>query len=131
MRVTVYTLIDITNTGVVHAAGIEKDYQQHSNYNTVIQTVSLTTNLAPTTVTIKHENINGIGFGSKYRNTQKYWIAEFNIEQENSVTLPILLQNFKYVPVITGLDETVKIDRPVFIPDDTKFCNVFFNLADN
>ena len=97
----------------------------------MIQTVSLTTNLEPTIVTIKQENINGIGFGSKYRNTQKYWIAEFNIEQENSVTLPILLQNFKYVPVITGLDETVKLDKPVFMPNDTKFCNVFFNLADN
>lgn len=131
MKVTVYTLVDITNTGVVHATGIEKDYQQHSNYNTVIQTVSLTTNVEPTTVTIKHNNINGIGFGSKYRNTQKYWMAEFNIEQENSITLPILLQNFNYVPVITGLDETVKIDKPLFLPNDPKLCNVFFNLADN
>ena len=45
MQVEIYTLIDITNTGIRHADGDNKKFQQQANLNTIIQTVSLTTNV--------------------------------------------------------------------------------------
>ena len=131
MQVEIYTLIDITNTGVRHADGDNKKFQQQANLNTIIQTVSLTTNVYLRNTYSKKENINPHKFGSKYRNQQRYWIVKFETEVTGSFDLVTLKNNFNLVPIILGLDETVKIEQPVFHTQDKQHCNIIFNLVDN
>ena len=131
MQVEIYTLIDITNTGVRHADGDTTKFQQQSNYNTVIQTVSLTTNIIPKKTIIKHENINGLGFGSSFRNRHKFWSVVFETENSSVLDLKILKDNFHLVPIIIQLEETGKIIQPIFDTVDVTSCNIIFNLVDN
>tara|TARA_Y100000114_G_scaffold156215_1_gene182662 strand:+ start:653 stop:1048 length:396 start_codon:yes stop_codon:yes gene_type:complete len=130
MQVEIYTLIDITDTGVKHADSDTKKFQQQANLNTVIQTVSLTTNVYLKKTYSTTLNINALHFGSKYRNKQKCWIAKFEPEVTGSFDLDILKNNFNLVPIILGLDETVKVDQPVFYTTDEQHCNIIFNFVD-
>ena len=129
MRIELYTLIDITPTGVMHADGNHKQFLQQSNYNTIIQTLSLTANINPVTVEQHHDNINPLGFGNKFRNKQKYWYGVFESEYQFAVTEEILVKNFNMIPIITNLNETAKITPAVIEPLDSNLKNIIFNLV--
>lgn len=129
MRFKIITLIDITKTDARRNAD-DKLYSQQSNYNTVVQTASLKANVIPEKIEYKNGSINSIGFGSKYKNKQKYWELTFDNEYYNSLTLDDLLEDFNFVPIVVNLNETVEVENPTFLTKDEKNKNIVFVLID-
>lgn len=128
MKFIVETLVDITETGA--RKGQEKNlYNQQQNYLTVIQTIGLRvnilTNKKPTIVTKSAKE-----FGTRYVGEQKVWIFAFEVEYEDALSLDVLIKDFDLVPIITNLEESVKINTSVFRTTDSKDKNILFKLAD-
>lgn len=129
MRIQILSLVDITNTSARRNED-KKLYCQQSNYSTVIQTSCLRVNMVPFNHTIEFGNINQLGFGNRYKNRQKYWSIIFENEYTNSITLPELEDDFDLVPIVLNLDETAKIETPVFSTKDATFKNLVFNILE-
>jgi len=128
MNYTLYTLVDITETGEHHGPD-EKSVNQQANYNTVIQVLGLRANPAPIKTISHHESVKDIEFGSRFRCVQRYWQFEFEIEY-GAPPLEDILDDFDLVPVIDGLDETVKLAPAIFSSKDPKNKNTVI-LSDN
>ena len=75
-------------------------------------------------------SVNQLGFGSKYKNRQNYWTVTFDNEYTNSITLEELKKDFNLVPIILGLNETAKIETPVFNSIDEEECNIAFQFIE-
>lgn len=128
MNYRLLTLIDITETGEHHGPD-NKAMSQQANYNTLIQVLGLRANPTPhKTVSHHTDTMKGLGFGTKYKGKQRYWECEFEIEY-GAVPVEDLLADFDLVPVITGLDETVKLDVPIFSSYDSQTKNII--ILDN
>lgn len=116
------TLIDITETGENRGPD-EKSVNQQANYNTVIQVLGLRANPSPLKTVSHTGTLKDLGFGSVYRGKHRYWECEVEIEY-GEIPLEHFLEDFDLVPIITGLDETAKIETPVFYTTDLKFKNI-------
>ena len=116
-----YSLVDITKTGVTRGTGsLERD--QHRNYETVIQSISLITQpieFAAPVVTSAH--MEWLEFGEYFQGEHKVWVWQFAVEHSNVFeigTNPVgkLSEAFDQVPVICGLEETARFMLPIFYP---------------
>lgn len=111
-----YTLVDITQTDARrHDAPLLVN--QQANFNTFYNTVGLRTNPTDFDVTVEECKLDDleIKFGTNFKGKQKVWIAEFYVEAEDSTTVELLDTDFDLVPIITNLNETVKLDKGLFI----------------
>jgi len=129
MKITLYTLIDITESG--QRRGADKvAVGQQSNYDTLIQVIGLRSNLEPNSIIQHKDNISKLGFGTKYKGVQNYW--EFVFEVPDGATSNKFLENdFDLVPIITSLTETAKINISVFKTKDDAERNIVFKYVDN
>jgi len=128
MQFIIQTLVDITETKARRNDN-EKEFSQQSNYNTCIQTVSLRANVLPIKQDNEFININKMGFGSAYRNKHHVWSVTFDNEYDGSISLDLLMEDFSYIPILTGLNETIKFKIPVFITKDIEFRNIIFSFS--
>lgn len=107
-----YTLVDITATGQYRGnQSLEKKQQQ--NFDTVLQTIGLSGNVYYTT---PPKQIPATIFGNEQ---ETCWYFEWRMEIDELFTVdgdPIakLKDTFEYVPFITELTETVKLDTAFF-----------------
>jgi len=122
MAYRILTLIDITETGENHGPD-EKRVNQQANWNTLIQVLGLRANPSPLKTVSHSESITGLGFGTAFKGKQRYWECEFEIEY-GEVRKEAFLEDFDLVPIITGLDETAKLETPVFYTEDPKYKNI-------
>lgn len=120
-RWVILTLVDITNTGVIRGSGKQRNQQR--NYETLQQTVSILAQ--PWTISEPKAldyTPTGLKFGDEYTFTRemfgdpRIWRWEFGVENldvfgERCCLLKEYLHN---VPIVTGLDETMPINTPVF-----------------
>lgn len=130
MKFKLYTLVDITETRARRGED-PKLMRQQQNFLTVLQTIGLRVN--PTY--IKAPNVEKIvpsevGLDNSYKTKQKIWNFVFDIEYEDALSVEILINDFNLVPVITGLDETVKFKNDVFISQNTNKNITFLALDD-
>lgn len=114
MKFQIKTLVDVTETGARKGAD-PKAAEQQANFNTLYNTVGLRTN--PTGFSVKKEqrDIKGLGFGINYKGKHNVWLIEFDVEAEDSTNVELMIEDFDLVPIITGLDETAKLDKGLFI----------------
>ena len=78
---TVYTLIDITDSGVVSPKSDAKGYYQAQNLNTFIQSVSLRSQPVLSSVEfLDAQNLDDYDFGSDFSGIQDVWILKFASE---------------------------------------------------
>ena len=129
MRVQIITLVDITKTDARRSEDNIK-YSQQSNYSTTVQTACLRVNMIPFEILQHAGSVNQLGFGSKFKNRQNYWTVTFDNEYTNSITLEELKKDFNLVPIILGLNETAKIETPVFSSIDEEECNIAFKFIE-
>ena len=129
MRTQIYTLIDITNTNAKRD-GDEIEYAQQSNFNTILQTASLRANLMPIDVQAKHGMISQLGFGDNVKGKQRYWIATFDDERDTLISNEMFQDDFDMVPIITGLNESVKQEDGVLYAKDPEKRNIVFKIND-
>ena len=130
MRLEIVTLVDVTQTNEKRG-GEPKRYSQQSNYNTLIQTATLRANFLPIRVEMNNSSINQFTFGKKYKDTQKHWIIKLEAERESvGLDIAMLNEDFDLVPIVLGLDETVKIPDNVFNTTDSELKNIVFRFTD-
>ena len=115
MEFTIQTLIDITETNVRRQDQDKYKSKQQSNFETIIQTIGLRTNVNyENSPSFDNITVGKLAFGDKYIGKQKVWTFNFNIEYEGGLTLDMLTSDFDLIPIITGLDETIQIDKALF-----------------
>lgn len=130
MRLEIVTLVDVTQTNEKRG-GEPKRYSQQSNYNTLIQTATLRANFLPIRVEMNNSSINQFTFGKKYKDKQKHWIIKLEAERESvGLDIAMLNEDFDLVPIVLGLDETVKIPDNVFNTTDSELKNIVFRFTD-
>ena len=84
-----------------------------------------------TLIDVTQTNARKESFGDVYKSKHNVWTINFVVEQEFSTSIDFMLQDFKYVPIISGLDETVSIDNDMFITcKNPSKCNIIFNQLD-
>lgn len=130
MRLEIVTLVDVTQTNEKRG-GEPKRYSQQSNFNTLIQTATLRTNFLPIFVEMNNSSINQLGFGKKYKDKQKHWIIRLDSDRESvGLNETMLNEDFDLVPVVLGLDETVKMPNNIFNTTDVDLKNIVFRFTD-
>lgn len=125
-----YSLVDITKTGVIRNDGTTERDQQR-NYETVLQAVGLITQpneLQAPVLTRAHTE--WLEFGEFYQGEHNVWVWQFSVDHSNIFSIgtnPVgrLADAFDQVPVVTGLDETARFLLPIFYPYGT-IKNVYF-----
>lgn len=112
MIYSLYTLVDITATGRYRSRN-DLERLQQQNFDTVIQTIELAGNL---TYELSPALINGEIFGDP---ALRCWYFEWRMEREkvlehNGDEVGRLKELFEFVPIITGLTESVEFPKPIF-----------------
>lgn len=156
---TLYTLVDITQTGVVakyrsdvpaflddanHIVNNKESWArsrgQQSNLETLIQTVSLRGNPmyidTPQKFTV--EDIKALNFGSSFKGKHVFWTTSFTVEQpglylergEEDIPASGLMKDLTNVPIILNLTETAKIKTPVWNALNPKTKNIYITISD-
>lgn len=130
MRFKFYTLVDITKTD----ARFNKSdplWHQQQNYLTFLQTLTLRVNGEIENLTARAVDVKGLGFGTSYKETHNVWSGEFTVEYEGGLTEEMLYNDFHLVPIISGLNETIKLKDCVFDTKSKQHKNIIFVLNNN
>lgn len=131
-QITLFTLVDITATGVTRSNFGEDTLErnQQRNWETVLQVLGLRTQpiiiSGPTVSTNVDLDFFSMEFGDFYEGKQSVWSMVFSSEQ-NVYQIDQLEQDFEQIPVVTGLTETAKFMLPIFYPHGT-IKNVYFKF---
>ena len=129
MRFKALSLIDITKTGVSRSKDAEdqKAVAQFANYMTVENCLQLRSNIKILTAPKgKIMDISNLKFGDNYRGEQMVWEFTFEPETPEAISVKTLNEDFSLIPMLTGLDETIKITNGVYITDDEDHTNLLF-----
>ena len=129
MRFKLTTIIDITQT-LARRGDDKKLVNQQANYNTMIQTIGLRVNINPETCTSSFGDVTKLKFGSNFKGTHQYWEFLFDVEYEDALDISMLELDFDLVPVITKLDETVKVTNDIFRTKHPKDTNIVFEIVE-
>tara|TARA_Y100000385_G_C12658265_1_gene452585 strand:+ start:96 stop:506 length:411 start_codon:yes stop_codon:yes gene_type:complete len=129
MKFTIHTLIDVTKTDVRRHEH-PKLVNQQANFNTLYNTIGLRTNPINFIVTQELTALNKYNFGSKYKNKQRVWTVEFEVEADYSTAEDLMQTDFDMVPFIAGLDETINLENKMFVTSDEIFTNILFLQTD-
>lgn len=132
----VYTLIDITDSGVVSPKENSKGFFQAQNLNTFIQSISLRSQPVLSSVEkLDAVDLTDHKFGSNFTGLHDVWVLKFASEtadawnkEGNSVYM--LEQDFNNMPIHGNLDETAIISPEII---DTKSVdkNTYFKFSEN
>jgi hypothetical protein len=104
MRFIMQTLVDITPTG---ARKGDNPFQanQHQNFLTAINTISMRAN--PYNVNVTFDEVNVTELPLDAEGNQKIWTLTFEFESEGQHSLEMLTEDMHIVPVIPDLENTV------------------------
>lgn len=122
MDYTLYTTVDITNTGQYrHEPGKEIERSKEQNFQTVLQTLGIRANIQFKKKPAMLE-VQGKLLGFNTSQVIRVWQFDFSTEQDNffeynSNPIGYLLEDFDAVPYISGLDESMEQNYSVFVTD--------------
>jgi len=119
---TLYTLVDITPTGVTRGPdSLRRDQQR--NWETVLQAIGLLAQPTEVNGVELHEDMlmEWANFGEFYEGQHTVWTWRFAVEHSNVFAKddnPIgrLEELFEQIPIISGLEETARFMLPIFYP---------------
>jgi hypothetical protein len=147
MKIVCYTLFDVTKTGINFRNRFDtktdptllKQRNQQSNFETILQVVGMRSqpeNISDSEIlSVKIDELSKYNFGYLY--SKKYlknvktvtlWKFTFEVDRvavfDNGITeLGYLLQDCDGVPMITNLEETVKLSNHLNILDENRNIN--------
>jgi hypothetical protein len=131
MEYKLYTLVDITHTGQHRPeAGKENLRWKEQNFNTLIQTLGIRSNImynnSPTVVELKGQLV-GFNTDDIIRVWRFDWYTERDhMYEKDGDPIGFLKEDFVLVPYISGLDEAMEQKYAVFNPEDPGKNIVFF-----
>lgn len=129
-----YTLVDITDTGNSNPSGTTLAYQQAQNLNTLIQTLSMRSQIVLSNVSIlENQDLANYKFGSEYSGEHTVWVFKFASEHPNiwdkaSTKMFHAYADCHLTPVYTDLNETVDL-RTTFVTTTSPQRNLYFENA--
>jgi hypothetical protein len=134
-RIVATTLVDITETGVRRIRDNSTDsYHQQQNFNVLLQTIGIRTQVFEPTLTITHQvALAGTPFNKRYGNqTATVWSLQFMVEPESIWSdghheLALLEQDVNGVAITSDLDNTVEF--PVNMFDTSDNVNIYFVVS--
>jgi hypothetical protein len=122
MNYTLYTTVDITNTGQYRSeAGTEILRWKEQNFQTVLQVLGIRANIHFDSKPAMME-VSGKVFGFNTADIIHVWRFSFNTERDRIYELDgnptgHLVEDFEGVPYISGLDESMEQNYSVFVTD--------------
>ena len=134
MNYTLYTTVDITNTGQYRSEIGKEDLRwKEQNFQTVLQTLGIRANIQYKTKPTLSE-IKGSILGFNTDKIIRVWSFDFNTEREflyedNNDPIALLREDFSGVPFIGGLDESMEQNYDVFVTDGLA-TNIIFHKQD-
>lgn len=130
MKFKIDTLIDITETNVRRQDNDKFAYKQQANFQTLLQTIGLRCNINyDKSPTFGELNIAKLLFSDKYIGKQKMWTFYFEVEYQEALNIDMLNKDFDLIPIITGLEETINLNKALFRTTD-KERNILFSIVD-
>ena len=135
-KYTLYTLVDITNSGITNPNS--KDilgYNQQQNLNTVIQLIGMRSQPINVSVSVKEaQDIVDLGFGNAFKGLHTVWKMEFNSEHtdvfnKNQNQVHFLETEFEGAVFTSGLTETVNFEKDLFVVFDNETKNTYFKYG--
>ena len=125
---TVYTLVDITDTGASDPRVVPiLPYQQAQNLNSIVQLVSL--RIQPVLVQVdvyENEDMADYDFGSVFTGNQTVWVLKFATERAGFTRPELLRQDADGLPIISGLEETAVFSTDVLSTMSATEKNIYF-----
>lgn len=128
-----YTLVDITVTNVTRVnVEKEKERNQQRNWETVLQCIGLRVQPMEIINSVLIKDID-FEFGDYVVDSNtKIWMFEFSVETDKVFVnaeseIGLLTDSFERVPFISGLDESIKFEFPIFVTAG-KFKNIHFKI---
>ena len=130
MKFRIQTLIDITETRARRQGDDKFAYKQEANFQTILQTIGMRVNIEyQNSPTFEEIIASKNHFNDKYKGKQMLWTFEFNVEYEDALTLEMLEGDFDLIPIITGLNETIELNKALF-KTTGKDTNILFSVVD-
>lgn len=118
---TIHTLIDVTETKAFkHQDGTDIAKLQQQNFMTLLQTIGLRVNpMFNKGPSVEEVNLKDWEFGSNYKGHHRLWTFNFDIEYDGAFNDGInehghLINDLHFVPIITGLTESINPKLAVF-----------------
>lgn len=104
-----FTLFDITQNG-----DSQHIHNQTRNWHTLLQTLSLRSPIIVDNYPKKiFRNVNGLEFGENFNGFHEMWMFDFQYDKK--INLELIVKDTNYIPMITGLEETVILDKKCLI----------------
>jgi hypothetical protein len=119
MEYKLYTLVDITNTRQFRPEqGRQKEFWQEQNFNTVIQTLNIRSNISYHYGPEMFE-VGGRALGFDTDDIIRVWRFDFSTQSDNIYAskndpVGLLREDFMAVPYIKGLNEAMEQQYAVF-----------------
>ena len=105
---TIYTLIDITDTGTTSGSG--KEYQQAQNLSVLLQTIGLRCQPFITSVMkLDGQDLSNYNFGTSHAGNHSMWITKFATEFSGQTSVEGLISDINTIPIFDNLDESATI----------------------
>lgn len=134
---TIYTLVDITDSGVVSPKTDANGYFQAQNLNTFIQSISLRSQPVLSSVhVLDSQNISKYEFGTNFTGTHTIWVLKFASEtadawKKDSNDVYMLIEDFDKMPIHKDLNETISIDPEIIDTNTVSKKNTYFKYSEN
>lgn len=118
MQYLLYTLVDISNSGKYHHVLSNTEKLKEQNFNTVLQTIGLRSNISTHNHPAQIE-IKGSLIGFTTDDIIRVWRFDFETERDDvfdkdNDPVGALKDDFNLVPYIPGLDELMEQKYSVF-----------------
>lgn len=128
---TIYTLIDITDTGMNNPKGGTLEFKQAQNLNSLIQVIGMRAHPLNVRITCEEISMTKHDFGTAFKGKKKVWKLTFSTETHGAWStmdskVTHLINDCNNVPVYTELDENVKLEPAMFSTKDEKNKNIYF-----
>jgi len=132
---TAYTLVDITDTADSNPKGNTVTFRQAQNLNSLIQALSLRTQLVLSSVNTTIEDVSGYSFGTDFTGTHTIWLFKFASEAPDTYAngdehMYFANDDTHGVPIHNQLDETADISNIFDAKSDTSR-NIYFSFSES
>lgn len=135
---TIYTLVDITDSGVIDSESADTvPYNQSQNLNVLLQIVGLRTQPIVLEITsLTNQNMKDYEFGNSFKGTHSVWIVKFANEYKSAWNKDgdytyYLRSDCDGIAFIPHLQNTAKFVVDVFNTNNSTKRNIYFKKIDN
>ena len=105
---TIYTLIDVTDSGIITGSG--KEYKQAQNLSVLLQTIGLRCQpFISSVMKLVGQDLSNYEFGTVHVGNHSIWITKFATEFSSQTSVEGLGQDINAVPIFDNLDESATV----------------------